>query len=187
MPSLQSTAASHDVSFAPALSLRPLVDDDARALAPSLRLPPATEGFFEGSHAVGELPRWLEDARGRGVCLWTVTRGERPVGLVTARFEQGAIARLGFCLDGDAETEAGEALGAAVRWIFAATPVHRVTLRTTTFDVARWRAAQAAGFRLEGVARAEARWAGVWHDTRHYACLREDFAGRNPDAADTNL
>ena len=171
----------------PRLSLRPLVDDDALALAPSLRLPPATEGFFEGSHAVGELPRWLEDARGRGVSLWTVTRGERPVGLVTARFEQDAIARLGFCLDGDAGVEPSEALGAAVRWIFDATPVHRVTLRTTTFDVTRWRAAQAAGFQLEGVARAEACWAGVWHDTRHYACLREDFKKHAQDAYDMNV
>ncbi len=171
----------------PRLLLRPLVDDDAHRLARNLRLPPATEGFFEGAHAVGELPRWIADARGRGVCLWTVTRDERPVGLVTARFEHDAIARLGFCLDDDTEAAASEALGAAVRWIFDATPVHRVTLRTTTFDVPRWRAAQAAGFRLEGVARAEAQWAGVWHDTRHYACLREDFTGRNKDDAGTNL
>lgn len=74
-----STArARHATIAGPRLLLRPFIHDDARAMAHNLRLPPATEGFFEGPHSVGELDRWVEDAAARGVCLWAVTRDGAP-------------------------------------------------------------------------------------------------------------
>jgi RimJ/RimL family protein N-acetyltransferase len=183
-----STARARGATIAgPRLLLRPFVRDDARAIAPNLRLPPATEGFFEGPHSVGELERWVDDAAARGVCLWAVVRDGTPVGLFTAQIEHDAIAHVGFSLDGTPPGEAAEALEQAVRWLFSATPVHRVAMRTTTFDVPRWRAAQLAGFRLEGVGRASAKWAGVWHDARHYARLRGDGDVSCDDRSDTNI
>jgi len=167
-----------------AVVLRPAELQDVASLRRLGRTPTAIPGFPQPGDPPEQAERWLASALARGVRVFCITREGGTIGVVTVEFEGGAIARVGYDVD-DSKQEVGacaEALRLVSGWIFRESAAHRIELDVTDASVALWRVAQRAGYGLEGVARARCRWAGVWHDVRRYALLRDEWvqARRSP-------
>jgi RimJ/RimL family protein N-acetyltransferase len=71
-----------------------------------------------------------------------------------------------------------EALRLWTAYLFDTTDALRLDLSTYSGNVAMCRAAQAAGFVLEGRLRAARRWSGGVHDAMIYAVLRADWVAQ---------
>lgn len=157
--------------------LRPVAPRDLPAIRRLGRTPTSIDGFPQPGDPADQPDRWLRAASVRGAEVFAIDFAGEALGVVTVEREGGSIVRVGYHAEEDRQGRGltAEALGLVVTWLFRETAVHRVELGVTIANVALWRAAQRAGFVLEGVARARCRWAGVWHDVRNYALLRDEW------------
>jgi RimJ/RimL family protein N-acetyltransferase len=164
------------------VALRPWEKSDAPALVECI----------DGDHAIAmwldqvPQPYTLADAReyigGIGETAFAVTEADsgRVLGSIGVRFSEGGdVGEIGYWLRADARGRGlvTRALVLVSRWALSRNGVARVQLRADVENVASRRAAEKAGFRLEGVLRS-AHWnarLGRRQDWAMYSLLPGDL------------
>lgn len=113
--------------------------------------------------------------------------GNVPVGSVTRyaekRFPDAWYVGISICEDAYLNQGIGsEALALWVDHLFAHSDIHRIGLRTYSFNERMLRVAEKVGFAREAVERELIRWRGEWLDRMSYGMLRREWEARRTGA-----
>jgi RimJ/RimL family protein N-acetyltransferase len=165
------------------LHLRPTREDDLTIIEALTQDPELTGEFawFGWHYPLRWRRRWAEDRLLDDVSgVLMVTLGPRPLGFVSWRRHQAAVAafywEIGIALLPEARgaghgTQAQRLLA---RYLFAHTTAHRIIASTEVTNLAERRALEKAGFTAEGIARGVGWRNGQWRDGVTYSLLRTD-------------
>jgi len=143
---------------------------------------PAIQRWHARSLTDNEAREWIENWRRRWAAEtgagWAVVDGDKVAGQISLRTIdlQDGLAEVSYWVLPHARGRrtATRALEALTGWSFEQLGLHRIEVLHSTANEPSCRVAVAAGYRLEGTKRSEAKHADGWHDMHLHARIVED-------------